>query len=297
MNFTFRQLEVFLAVARYQNLTRAASALSMSQSAASTALKELEQKFDIQLFDRRGKRLQINDFGRLVRIKAEALIDQAEDFQSILAQHHQVGDLRVGATLTIGNYMAVEVMAAFKQKFPHAQIALQVANTQTIAQLVLDFAIDIGLIEGEWQDAELHITPWREDELQVFCAPSHPYAGLQSLTDENLQEAKWIVREPGSGTRQTFDRAMSGILSSLDIVLQLQHTEAIKRAVEARLGIGCLSQVALKEAFKRGTLVPLAVPQRNFKRKFYFVVHRHKFRTSAIDEWISLCSERWNIDV
>ncbi len=268
----------------------------MSQSAASTALKELEQQFDIQLFDRIGKRLQINEFGRLARIKAESLIDQAEDFQNFLAQHQQVGDLRVGATLTIGNYMAVEVMAAFRQRFPHAQVSLQVANTRTIAEQVLDFAIDIGLIEGEWQDADLQITPWRDDELQVFCAPDHPFAGLSTLTDENLLEAKWIVREPGSGTRQTFDRAMSGILSSLDIVLQLQHTEAIKRAVEAQLGVGCLSQVALKEAFKRGTLVPLVVPQRSFKRKFYFVVHRHKFRTAAIDEWISLCHERWHLN-
>jgi DNA-binding transcriptional LysR family regulator len=97
------------------------------------------------------------------------------------------------------------------------------------------------------------------------------------------------MREPGSGTRQTFERAMHGLLSQLHILLELQHTEAIKRAVEAGLGIGCLSRVTLQEAFRRRSLVPLAIPHRDMSRQFYFIVHRQKYLSTGIEQWMALC--------
>jgi len=106
-----------------------------------------------------------------------------------------------------------------------------------------------------------------------------------------LREAIWILREPGSGTRQTFERALHGLLPDLHIRLELQHTEAIKRAVEAGLGIGCLSRVTLQEAFRRGSLVELPVPGRDFRRRFYFALHRQKYISAGIERWISLCRD------
>ena len=113
MRFTLRQLEVFLAAAHFENLSKAADSLAMSQSAASSALKDLEQQFDIQLFDRIGKRLQINELGRLTRPKAEALLARAGEVEVLLRKHRQVGNLTVGATLTIGNYLCVGIMADY----------------------------------------------------------------------------------------------------------------------------------------------------------------------------------------
>ena len=124
----------------------------------------------------------------------------------------------------------------------------------------------------------------------VFCSPEHPLAGRAALSDADLEAATWILREPGSGTRQTFDRGMHGLLPGLNVLLELQHTEAIKRAVEAGLGIGCLSRVTLAEAFRRGSLVPLAVPHRDFSRRFYFVLHRQKYRSRGIARWLALCA-------
>ncbi len=97
------------------------------------------------------------------------------------------------------------------------------------------------------------------------------------------------MREPGSGTRQTFERGMHGILPDLNLLLELEHTEAIKRAVETGLGISCLSRVSLREAFRRGSLVPLAVPHRDFNREFYFVLHREKYRSPGVERWLELC--------
>lgn len=289
MKYSFRQLEVFLATAAHENLTRAAESLAMSQSAASSALRDLEQQFSVQLFDRIGKRLQLNELGQNIRPRVEALLDQARSLEQAMARHEEPGHLKVGATLSIGNYLAVEIMAQYMLEQPGAKVQLQVANTSTIVQKLLNFELDIGLIEGETQHADLEMLPWRDDELVVFCAPDHPWAGKPWLNDDDLLAAQWIIREPGSGTRQHFEWAMHGLLPQLQIKLELQHTEAIKRAVEAGLGVGCLSAITLVEAFRRGSLVPLSVTQRDFRRGFYFALHRSKFRTAGLQSWLELC--------
>ena len=291
MRYSLRQLEVFLATAQHENVTRAAASLAMSQSAASGSLKDLEQQFDVKLFDRVGKRLQLSELGNQLRPQAENLLGQARAFEQALTGEDVVGQLHIGATLTIGNYLAVNMIAEFRRRYPTAEIALSVANTETIAQRVAGFELDMGLIEGEIHHPDLETTHWREDELVVFAAPDHPLASVKALGDDHLLALPWIVREPGSGTRQTFDRALHGILTDLHIVMELQHTEAIKRAVEAGLGVGCLSRISLKEAFERRTLVPLPVPGRDFRRELYIIKHRKKFHGAGLRQWLQLCQE------
>lgn len=289
MRYTLRQLEVFLAVARVESVSRASAALGMSQSAASGSLSDLERQFDVRLFDRIGKRLQLSELGRSVRAQAEAMLDRARDLEQVLEDRRNVGLLRIGATLTIGNHLAVPLMARFIGENPGAQPTLVVANTAEIARQVLNFELDVALIEGEIEDPELEVTPWRDDQLAVFCAPGHPFARKRALDDRDLRGAAWIVRESGSGTRQTFDRAMHGLLPELQLALELQHTEAILGAVQAGLGIGCVSRICLEDAFARGTLRPCRVPHRNFRRKFFFLLHKQKYRSAGIQRWLELC--------
>jgi DNA-binding transcriptional LysR family regulator len=289
MRYTLRQLEVFLAVARVESVSRAAQTLAMSQSAVSGALADIERQFDVQLFDRHGKRLRLSALGRAVRGRAEAALDQARELERALEDRKQVGRLRIGATLTIGNYLAAPLMARFKREHPGSDLGLTVANTEQIARQVANFEIDVGLVEGEVEHGELDVTVWREDELVVFCAAGDPLGRKRALGDRDLRGASWIVREPGSGTRQTFDRAMRGLLSELHIALELQHTEAIKVAVGAGLGVGCVSRIALEESFRSGTLRPCRVPGRDFRRQFFFLLHRQKFRGAGIQRWLDLC--------
>ncbi len=289
MRYTLRQLQIFLATAHYKNITKAAESLSMSQSAASGALKDLESQFDIQLFDRIGKRLQTNELGERVRLKAESVLAQALELENELMQHQSLGTLKVGATLTIGNYLCVELINTYVKSATDAQVKLKVANTEKIAQEILNFDIDLGLIEGEFQHPDMDIITWKKDRLACFCHPNHPLAQKAHITEQDLLEAEWILREPGSGTRQTFDRAMAGIAPHLNITLELQHTEAIKHAVENNLGVSCLSEITLKNAFERGSLIPLKVESKDFSRNFYFIIHKQKYRSAGILAWMKLC--------
>jgi DNA-binding transcriptional LysR family regulator len=288
MRYSLRQLEVFLAIARTGSVSRAGDALAMSQSAVSGSLADLERQFDVKLFDRIGKRLQLSDVGRALRTQAEAVFDAARELESGFANHADGSRLRVGATLTIGNYVAVPLMARYMRERSGSLVRLDIANTEEIGRRVVNFEIDVGLIEGELSHPQLRVTPFRDDELVVFCAPTHPLAKKRALTDADLKAASWIVREHGSGTRQAFDRAMTGILPELHVTLELPHTEVIKRAVEAGLGLGCVSRLALVDAFRAGTLKPRPVPHRDFRRHFYTVLHRQKHVGADLRRWLAL---------
>lgn len=289
MRHTLRQLEVFVAIARAENVSRASEALALSQSAASTALGEFERQFDCQLFDRMGKTLKLNELGRTVLPMATALLDQASEIENVLQGKISVGLLKVGATLTIGNYIATLLIGSFMKRHEECQVQLHVQNTNAIVQQVAHYDLDLGLIEGDCHHPELAVEPWMEDELVVFCSPNHPLANRDNVSLEELLAETWILREQGSGTRETFDHAMRHYHTQLNVRLVLEHTEAIKRAVESGLGIGCISRLALRDAFRRGSLMPIETPMLDLRRQFTFVWHKKKYQTAAMREFLNHC--------
>ncbi len=288
MKITLRQLAVFAAVARFENVSRAALQLNMSQSAASTALLELERHFDSPLFDRIGKSLRLNGSGRGLLPQAEDILAKAGEIEGYLAGG-SLAPVAVGATLTIGNYLATLVVAEYLYRNPGSRVDLSVCNTQQVVERLRRFELDVGLIEGEASDVDLVFEPWLDDELVVFCAPSHVLAEAGQASPVVLARQKWIVREPGSGTRALFDRAMRAVGADVDVCLQLEHTEAIKRAVESGLGVGCLSRLSLREALRRGSLVEIKTPELVLRRRFQFVRQRRRHVNTATRIFMDEC--------
>lgn len=291
MKYTLRQLEIFVTVCRTQSVSRAAEILHLSQSATSTSLGEFERQFSLQLFDRVGKSLSINETGRQLLPKAVELLDRAKEIETQLSGHASFGEMHIGATLTVGNYLATLLVAKFLQAHPESRIQLQVHNTKTIVQQIANYELDLGMIEGDCYHPDIEVQPWIADELAIFCAPNHLLAKTKNISLNMLLNEPWILREKGSGTRETFDRAFQNHHAELNIRLELEHTEAIKRAVESGLGIGCISRLALKDAFKRGSLVPLDAPDIQLNRNFYFLWHKQKYQTAGIKHFLNLCKE------
>ena len=291
MRFTLRQLQVFVSVAQQGSVSRAAESLSLSQPAASTSLTELERQSGCQLFDRVGKRLSLNALGHQLLPQAVGLLDQAREIEALLNGKSGFGSLAVGATLTVGNYLATLLIGSFMQRHPECQVRLHVQNTMNIVQQIAHYELDLGLIEGDCQHPDIEVLPWVEDELVVFCAPGHRLAESGQASLEELSREAWILREQGSGTRLTFDQAMRHHPTPLNIRLELEHTEAIKRAVESGLGISCISRLALRDAFRRGSLVPLETPGIDLRRQVYFIWHRQKYQTAAMREFLDQCRE------
>ncbi|MDH2895648.1 MULTISPECIES: DNA-binding transcriptional regulator YeiE [Rahnella] len=288
MHITLRQLEVFAEVLKSGSTTQASVVLSLSQSAVSAALADIEGQLGVQLFDRVGKRLVINEHGRLLYPKALALLEQAGEIERLFNQDN--GSLRIGASSTIGNYMLPGMIADYRLDFPHTPLELNVGNTNDVINAVADFRVDLGLIEGPCQMPELITQPWLDDELVVFVAPENPLAG-QVVSLESLAREPWILRERGSGTREVLDHLLLPQLPDFNLVMELGNSEAIKHAVRHGIGISCLSRRVIAEQLASGSLVEIHLPVAPLVRKLYLIHHRQKHISGALSRFLTYCRE------
>ncbi|MHA3081193.1 LysR family transcriptional regulator GigC [Acinetobacter sp. ANC 5502] len=293
MRMTLRQLAVFVAVAQEGTVTKASDAVKLTQSAASMALADLEDGLGAPLFDRLGKRLQLNDLGRFLLPQALEILGRCEAFEQVAKGELQSIDLRLGATLTISDYLMPDLMAGFLQLQPQAHLQLQVGNTRQMIEAVNQFQLDLALIEGSCHIPQLQSIHWRDDELAVCCAPSHPLAQLnRPLTPQDFADVEWILREEGSGTREVFDTAILNHLEDANIRLTLGHNEAILKIISGGLGISCISKLALLPMLNSGQLVILDTPFWELKRPLYMLVHRQKYQGPGLKAFMRFCEEK-----
>lgn len=275
MNYTLRHIEVFLAVAKTQHIGQAAGRISLSQSAVSMALADFERLLGMKLFDRYSRRIALNDAGRQLVPLAQALMDAASEVERFSTVRQPAGHITIGASTTIGNYLLPSLLGSFHREFPQISFSLEVGNTAHIVKSVADFELDIGFIEGPTSASELKLHPWKQDQLIVFASP-------QLALPTSITEIPWIVREEGSGTREVFEAAMSEAGNAVNIAYELGHSEAIKNAVAAGLGVGCLSEETIRRELEAGILQKITLPQLRFSRKLNIAVHRKKYFTQGL---------------
>ncbi len=282
MRITLKQLTTFDAIAKTNSVSKAANEISLSQSATSMALAELEQQLGAPLFHRQGKRLQLNDYGRWLQPKVHQLLQQAHEIEVSATTDYLQGHLKISASSTIGNYLVPAMIGEFAQHHPQVEIDLTVANTEQVVDDMLHLKADIGLIEGPCHSTQLHVTSWRQDELTVFCNPSHPLATKRKVLAKHMTDEQWILRESGSGTREIFTLACRGILDNLNVKLELGNSEAIKQAVKTGLGLGCLSTLALTSDTKHKELVILKTPELNLNRELSIVQTKSSYQSQLV---------------
>lgn len=288
MKITLRQLEVFAAIANHGHVTRAAESIALTQSAASTALGELEQQLGTLLFDRIGRQLRLNEPGRQLLPKALDVLDRIREIESASDGGQLAFDLDLGASLTIGNHLLPALLAELERRHPQGRVRLSLKNTEQVVADLLAYRIDLGFVEGPVQDERLQRHVWHQDRLSVFVASDHPLAG-KTATHDDLKEVSWILREKGSGTRDVFDRALASASLPRRIAFELEQPEAIRQCVRNGLGIGCLSTLELRDAFQSGWLAPVATPFLNLERQFQVVLHRDKHLSPGLRAILALC--------
>jgi len=201
----------------------------------------------------------------------------------------QLQSLRIGASTTLGNHVLPALLARFfgssPAAAPHWQSSVAIGNTEDICAQVAAFALDIGLVEGHCHHPQLAAQPWLHDELVLVAAPG----GAQGLDPreptslEQLRAAVWLLRESGSGTRETGDFAILPQLHAYRRVIELGSSEAIQQAAAAGLGIACLSRWVVQDFLREGRLVELITPLPPIQRQCFCVLRRGKQRTAALE--------------
>ena len=289
LRISLRQLEVFAATAREGSTRAAAARVARSQSAASTALAELEATLGVQLFDRVGRRLMLNENGRALLPRAVGLIQQALEVEALYSSEH-AAPLRLASSFTIGEYLLPRLLSQWKQQHPRSQVRLDIANTRAVLDAVAGFDVDLGFIEGARSHPDLLIRRWMTDELIVVAAPGHPVMA-RTATARRLAQASWILRERGSGTREASDNWLTTQLGRVEIELELGSNEAVKRAVASGIGLGCLSRRAVADAIRDGWLREVKTSLPAMKRSLALVTHKTTHLGSAAQDFVRHCLE------
>lgn len=281
---TLRQWAVFAAIAQCETTTAAGEQLGLSQSAVSAALAELESTLGHPLFDRHARRLHLNALGRQLLPQAQALLDHADALERATVQPNV--RLKLAASSTIGNYVLPALLASFRQQIaPDSQLDVLIGNTQDVVDAVQRFEVDIGLIEGTCRGEALEIETWIDDEMVIVAAPGHPLA-QGPASHAALREAGWLMREPGSGTRELVDSRIASVVGPLHVALELGHSEAIQRTVAAGYGISCLSRHVVADALRDGRLVEVQSGLPRIARPLLIVRHRDKHPTHGLTQFI-----------
>ena len=292
---TLDQLRVFLAVVEYLHFTRAAEALYISQPAVSAAIQSLEEQYGVKLFHRIGRQVDITEAGKLLQAEAQKIIDQVVLTERGLRELNdlQRGDLKLGSSLTIGNYWLPDKISEFKRQYPGISVHCNLANTEEICEGTATGMFDLGLVEGEVKPALKHSLEEEivgGDRLLIVVGKSHPWFEREKILLTEVSTTAWVMREPGSGTQQRFEEALQnwGIEpSQLDVILVLSSGEMVKAIIENGVGASAISELMVKKELQLGTLRAIQVidDRENSNaiveivRPFLMLKHQQRFQT------------------
>ncbi len=304
---TLDQLRVFLAVVEYLHFTRAAEALYISQPAVSAAIQNLEEQYGVRLFHRIGRQIEITEAGKLLQAEAQKIIDQVVLTERGLQELNdlQRGELKLGSSLTIGNYWLPDKISQFKRQYPGISVNCSLANTEEICEGTATGQFDLGLVEGEVKPTlktSLEEEIVGSDRLLIVVGKSHPWFERTKISLTELSTTDWVMREPGSGTQQRFEEALQnwGIeVTELNIILVLNSGEMVKAVIENGVGATAISELMVKKELQLDTLRSIQVIDDRddsnitveIVRPFLKLKHRQRFQTrlsSAFEQILTL---------
>ncbi|MCM3088305.1 LysR family transcriptional regulator [Bhargavaea ginsengi] len=264
------QLKTFTEVAERKNFTKAGEALNLAQPTVSLHIRQLEEEFGTPLFIRSRKQFSITPAGRLLYEKARQLLALAEETkEDMMRQSGELtGTLTVAASYTIGEYVLPRLLENLLAAHPKLEVIISISNTEEVEAKVREFRCDVGCIEGTVRLDGLTAVPFMEDELIVVCGTGHPLARMADVSPEELQQARWITREEGSGTREHTDHLLRSLGHVKPARMIIGSNGGVIQAVVAGLGVAAVSVHAAKDGLETGQLVQLDAHLPPQKRTF-----------------------------
>ncbi|MBK1700250.1 LysR family transcriptional regulator [Thiococcus pfennigii] len=280
MNLSFRQLQVFEAVARRLSYTRAAEELHLSQPAVSMQVRQLEDEIGLPLFERLGKSISLTEMGREVYQCSRSISATLLDLEEVVAALKGVerGRLSIAVASTV-NYFAPRMLARFHQRFPGIDLRLDIANREQLVRLLEANGVDLVLMGQPPEGVDLEAEVFLENPLVIIAPPGHPLSRASRIPLEALTDEVFLMREPGSGTRQAIERHFAEHGLAVRQGMQITRNEAIKQAVRSGLGLSIVSLHTIELEIETGRLVVLDVEGFPLLRHWY-VVYRHGKRLS-----------------
>ena len=291
MQPTLRQFEVFLAVAKAGSFRAAAEAMHLSQPALSQHVAEMERELGTRLFDRLGRKVALTEAGRVLEEHAHRLFASLASAREAVADLSGLkrGSLVLGASTTPGIYVLPGMIAAFQGKYPGVALSLRIGNSALIEEQIRGNELDLGVVGGHpLRLGEECVAAGLLDELVLIVPPSHPWARRREIQPSQLEGERLLVREEGSATRQVTERALQRAGGHIKASMELGHTEAIKQAVIAGLGIAFVSIHAIRGEVSVGRLRAVRLKGLRIQRHFHIIHNEARTLSTSARAFIEL---------
>jgi DNA-binding transcriptional LysR family regulator len=286
---TIRHLKVFITVAELGSMTKAAEKLYISQPSVSQTIAELENHYQLKLFERLSRKLYLTAHGKQLLSYARHIVSLFNQMEQKLKRAQTSSTLKIGASITVGICILSELAGKFLQKYPKLKIESVVDNTTVIEELVLKSELDFALVEGLIHSQDIIAKPFCDDELILISGAQHHLSTKVQITIDELAQENLILRESGSGTRELFENTMLAKGKSLKIGWVCNNSEAIKNAVASNMGVSVISKLAVENELKTGRLVQIDVEGLKLKRQFCIIYHKNKYISKQMKDFWRFC--------
>lgn len=278
----FRHLETFCRVAALKSFSRAADDLFLTQPTVSGHILSLERSLSLRLFDRTGREIRLTKAGEIFLRYASNILMVRKDLLNALSEFSRgiKGELSLGASTIPGEYLLPRWMGDFKRAHPRVTLSLKISDTKEIVQELLQGHIEFGLIGAKVNHPSLHYETFEEDEIIVVAPSDHPLTRKRSVGFEDLLKEPWIIREEGSGTQMTVERALrkkGKSLKDFNVAIEMGSTSSVKEGVKAKLGLAFISRRAVQEELNRHLFTSITLEGlESISRQIYIVSQRGK---------------------
>ena len=287
---TLRHLEIFSAVCAQESFTRAAEQLNMAQPAVSLAIRELEVFYNVRLFERMNRRVYLTEAGRTLRQYADTVLSQFQESVEILRESGTQGACRFGVHVTLGETRLAGILAHLAEALPEITVRASIHNSRETERMILQNELDFAVVDNVTVSPHYLVEPLCGEELAAVCAPGY-LEGKNSLTLAELAEERLLLRERGSGTRNSVDAGLQGAGATAQPVVESVSTAALLACARAGLGITLLPRSLVAADLERGDLRELAVKDGGFHRSYFLVRHRSKYLTDGMKRVIRVLRE------
>lgn len=275
MSADFR-LKVFCSVAKNLSFTKASQELFVSQPAITKHIQELESLYQARLFERLGSKITLTPAGKLLLEHSERILEDYKrlEYDMHLLHNEYTGELRLGASTTIAQYVLPPLLAKFIEKFPQVSLSLLNGNSREVETALQEHRIDLGLVEGIHRQSNLKYTHFLQDELVAVVHTKSKLVNLDEITLEEFQQIPLALRERGSGTLDVLETALQEHnikLSSLNVKMHLGSTEGIKLFLEHTDCMGIVSIRSIAQELHSGRFKVVDIEDLTMCREFNFV--------------------------
>jgi len=270
------RLQVFYSVAKNLSFTKASQELYITQPAITKHIKELEEEYGLRFFDRKGNRIYLTDAGQVLLDHAEQILSlhRKLDFEMSTFKDRVSGQLKLGASTTIAQYVIPQALSAFHKKFPKIKLSLLNGNTQHITETLLKGEIDLGIVEGKSKNKDILYDRFISDEVVAVVNAESELASLGEISLKDLMDIPIVLRERGSGTREVIEYELKKKkikLSALNVVMYLGSTETLKSFISSSSCLGFLPVVSITKELNRGLYKTVNIKGLKIFRYFDFI--------------------------